>query len=209
MRKHVFVLLMVLFAVVGVVRADLIWDSGHREYSAGNEKWVYMYNDASVDITGGRIDELYMYDDTSAEVTAGKVGILWGQGNSNIEVHEGSEIGLLRPNDNATASVHGGEIQVIFALGSSQTNVYGGTIDEIQARSTVNLFVDSYEINPNGGSFNHGFVTGIWLEDGSSFGINLVGVATINHLNFVPEPTSLILLIAGGLSVLRTRKKFQ
>ena len=134
MRTQIFILLVVVSVGVGSARADLIWDEGHYEFSEGNESEVYMCNDATADITGGTI------------------GILWGQDSSSINVFDGSTIDLLRPNDYSEAKVYGGEIQVIFALGSSQTDVYGGTIDEIQDRSTVNLYTEIYEINPNGGS---------------------------------------------------------
>lgn len=93
MKTQIFILLAVVSILVCNVRADLIWDSGHREYSAGDEKWVYMYNDASVDVTGGWIGELYMYNETTAKVTGGEVQQLLVEGDSSAELYEDSVVG--------------------------------------------------------------------------------------------------------------------
>ena len=186
------------------VRGDLIWDSGYREYSAGDEQWVYMYNDASVDITGGSIDELYMYDDTSAKVTGGEVGILWGQGNSSIEVYEGGAVTLLRPNDNATASIYGGEIYLLVALGNSTTKVHEGEFlaGGISGTATIEMYVREYSWDPNP---DFGVLTGKWYESGEAFSIDYVTLNAYEHMVFVPEPSVFLLLGMGGL-MLRHKK---
>lgn len=80
MNKYAFLVAMFLFMISGFAGAEITWDSGHREYSEGRETWVYMHNDASVDVTGGWIGELNMFDDTATKVTGGEVGIIWGGG---------------------------------------------------------------------------------------------------------------------------------
>lgn len=186
------------------VNADLVWDSGHREYSAGDEQWVYMYIDASVDITGGNIDELYMYDDTSAEITGGEVGILWGQGNSSIEVYEGGAVTLLRPNDNATASIYGGEIYLLVALGNSTTKVHEGEFlaGGISGTATIEMYVREYSWDPNP---DFGVLTGKWYESGEAFSIDYVTLNAYEHMVFVPEPSIFLLIGMGGL-ILRHKK---
>lgn len=190
----------VLLFVSGNVLGDLVWDSGHHEYSEGTETFVYMYNDASAEITGGIIHEFYMYNETTAEITGGEISILFGQNISHVNVYDGSTIGLLRPNDTSTSYVYGGEIQTIFTLGSSESNIYGGLIDEIDSveSSIVRLFVNpNYTLDPTGGTFGDGLLSGTWLGTSQSFSINLVGDECIEHLVFIPEPNSIILLLAG------------
>lgn len=209
MRTQIFILLVVVSVGVGSARADLIWDSGHREYSEGRETWVYMYNDASVDVTGGWIGELYMYDTSTAKVTGGEVGLIWGQGNTSIEVYEDSVIGMLRPNDNATATVYGGEFNSLFALGNSTVNVYGGTYEigiRVHGSPLINMYVQEYTWDPDGGvSKNFGLLTGIWFESGEAFYIDYVDFDAIDYMVFVPEPSMLLLLGIGGL-MLRYKK---
>ena len=64
----------------------------------------------------------------------------------------------------------------------------------------MNLYTTDYELDPIGGAFDDGLLTGTWLS-GGSFNIDLRTEDTINHLNFVPEPTTM-LFFALGSSVL-------
>lgn len=51
-----------------------------------------------------------------------------------------------------------------------------------------------------------GLVTGEWLGTGETFSISLDDVGDINHIAFVPEPTTFLLLTSGMVYYL-TRKK--
>jgi len=203
--KISFILALVLILCAPNIQAEIIWDSGHHVFSGGFEDFVYMYNDASADILGGIIHEFYMYNNTIADITGGEISIVWGQNTSSVNVYAGSDIYLLRPNDSSTANVYDGTLDDLFSLGSSITNIYGSSLNEINATgsSTVNLFVESYQLDPKGGIFGDGLLTGTWLGSGASFSIDLGGAETINHLNFIPEPATLILFGMGGL-ILRT-----
>jgi hypothetical protein len=85
MNKAIITIMTVVL-VVGVcnVRAEIIWDSGHHEFSEGSEDFVYMYNDASADISGGIIHEFYMYNNTTADITGGYVSVVLGQDTSSV-----------------------------------------------------------------------------------------------------------------------------
>ena len=168
--------------VVPNVYADLVWDGGYHEFSEGIEGEIDMINGATADITGGEIGILLCWD------------------TSEVFVYEPSEIDLLRPSDFSTANVYGGTIGILFTLGSSNTHIYGGSLDWLDPvdLSTVNLYVESYEFDPTGGTFGDGLISGVWLY-GGSFSIDLVTDEAISHINFVPEPTTLFLLTAGAL----------
>ncbi len=209
MRKIVlFIISTSLIATTGNVKGDITWNSGHHVFSEGSETFVNMFNDASAEISGGYIAEFSMFDDTTADITGGQISILWGQGSSSVDVFTGSEIDLLRPNDSSTAIVYDGEINLLFTLGSSDTHLYGGLftngIDAVDS-SIVNLYVESYDFDPTGGSFSNGLITGIWLLSSESFSIELGAAGTINHINFIPEPASLLLLGLGAVMLRRKR----
>jgi len=186
---------------VPALYAEIVWDSGHHVYSEGEETWVYMYNDASAEIIGGTIHEFYMYNNTTADITGGHISVVLGQDTSSVDVYAGSDISLLRPNDSSISNVYDGTVDYLFALGYSNTNIYGGFFDEIAAEdfSLVNLYVESYDWNPTGGARDGGLLTGSWLGTTETFSIDLVSEGTFNHLNFVPEPTTLFLFGIGGL----------
>jgi len=207
--KISFILALVSVFCVCNIQAEITWDSGHHIFSEGSEDYVYMYNEASAEIIGGEIWELYMYNSTTADISGGYVSILLGQDTSSVDVYAGSDLYLLRPNDSSTANVEGGEIDVIFTLGSSVTYIYGGLIDEIDADnlSTLYLYIDNYDFDPTGGTRGAGLITGTWIDDGGNFSISLQDTDTIEHINFVPEPSTVCMFAIGGLVVKRLTKK--
>ena len=210
MKTQIFILLAVVSILVCNARADLTWDSGHREYSAGDETWVYMYNDASVDITGGNIDELRMYDDTSAEVTGGTIGLWVCNNSSSADLDEIGSVDFLKPSDNSLINILDGSVNLLAARDFSETNISGGSLNIIDAldSSTINLYVDidNYFYDPTGGQFNDGLLTGLWLNSDQSFNIELLGSGTINHINIIPEPLTIVLIV-GGIPFLKRKHK--
>ena len=205
--KISFMLALVSILCVCNSKAEIIWDSGHHVYSEGEETWVYMYNDASADIIGGTIWEFYMYNSTTADISGGYVSILWGQDISSVDIYAGSDIGLLRPNDSSTANVYGGEINSLFTLGDSNINIHEAALNFVAAvdLSQINLYVQSYEWDPTGGTWGDGLLTGKWLESGNSFRIEIIDVDSITHINFVPEPGTFLILMIGSVGILYKR----
>jgi len=225
--KITFVFALVSILCVCNIQAEIIWDSGHHIFSEGSEDYVYMYNDASAEIVGGEIDwmymyneafaditggqiwELYMYNSTTADISGGYVSILLGQDTSSVDVYAGSDIGLLRPNDSSTANVYGGTINHLFVLGNSTTNIYEGDFTmgfSANDSPVINMYVQEYHWDPDGGSSSgFGLLTGTWLNSGEAFSIDYVDLDSFDHIAFVPEPSTMLLVGLGGL-VLRTKK---
>ena len=213
MRTVIIIIAFFLAMGMSNVQAEIIWDTGHHVFSEGSETYVTMLNDASADITGGWIAEFSMYNETSVEVFGGTISALLCQDISTATIYDNDYMDLLRPNDSSTATVYGGEINLLFTLGSSETHLYGGLftsgIDAVDS-SIVNLYVESYEFDPTGGSFDNGLITGTWLLSGESFSIELGAEGTFDHINFVPEPCSAIFLISGSIilgAIRRNSKK--
>ena len=188
--KILFILTLVSILCACNIQGEIIWDSGHHEFYEGFEGEVWLLNDATADITGGYIGALQCFD------------------TSLVNVYDVSDIGLLRPNDSSAAIVYGGDINVIFTLGSSDTHIYSGSINEIDATdlSAVNLYTTDYELDPIGGTFGDGLLTGTWLY-GGNFSIDLRSEDTINHLNFVPEPSTMSLFMIGSTIFTVIRRK--
>jgi len=192
---RITIIIMTAVLVIGVCNVPslyaLVWDGGYHEFSEGLEGEIDMINGATADITGGEIGILLCWD------------------TSEVFVYEPSEIDLLRPSDFSTANVYGGTIGILFTLGSSNTHIYGGSLDWLDAvdLSQVNLYVESYELDPTGGTFGDGLLTGTWLYGGGGFSIDLVTDEAISHINFVPEPSCITFMVIGSLILSRINKK--
>ena len=186
MKKAIMIIVVVF--VMGVCNvpslyADLLWDGGYHEFSEGVEGEIDMINGATADITGGGIGILRCFDTTE------------------VFVYEPSEISLLKPFDSSTANVHGGTINSLFTVENSVTNIYEASLNFVDAidSSTINMFVESYNWNPTGGTWGDGLLTGIWLNTSQPFSIEIIDLQTINHINFIPEPSTMILFGLGSI----------
>jgi hypothetical protein len=191
---------MVLFAVVGAVRADLIWDSGHSEYSAGNQTRAYMYNEATVGISGGWIGELRMFNDTHAAVNGGSLGAILTYDHSMLQFAAPSQASLIKAFDSSEVTVYGGNVLSIETVGHAVANIHAGVFSNMEAEdnSSIRLFVeDGYTVDYSGGAFSSGRISGTWLGTTTTFSFDLVDAETMNHLQFVPEPHSILLFLTG------------
>ena len=65
--------------------------------------------------------------------------------------------------------------------------------------STVVLYTEDYDFDPDGGFLQCGLLTGVWLESGNAFNIELESKDAFNHIVFVPEPTTLAILAFGSM----------
>jgi len=190
-RLQISITVAVVFVIgtfdVPAVYADLLWDGGYHEFSEGFEGEIDMINGATADITGGGIGILRSFDTTE------------------VFVYEPSEIDLLRPADLSTANVYGGTINGLFTLGDSVTNIYEASLNFVDAvdSSTINMYVESYNWNPTGGMWGDGLLTGIWLNTSQTFSIEILDLQTIDHVNFIPEPSTVSFVLFGGLALLR------
>ena len=204
MRKVILLLIGALLTVAsGNVEGAITWDSGHHVFTEGSETFVNMFNDASAEISGGYIAEFSMYDNTTADITGGQISILWGQGSSSVDVYAGSDISLLRPNDSSTSNVYDGQINHLFVLGDSITNIYGGEFEQgLSANDSalIMMYAENIFWDPEGGSgSSFGVLSGTWLSDGDPFTIDYVDIDCFDHIVFIPEPSTILLIGLDGL----------
>ncbi len=202
----------ILLAVVSIVgcnaRADLIWDSGHHEYAEGDETWVYMYNDTTASITGGWISELRIYNNTLAVVNGGSLGAILSYDQSKLEFTGESHASLIKAFNSSEVNIDGGNIHSMESVDNSTANVYSGSFTNVEAEhlSLIKLFVeDDYNIDYSGGDFSSGLISGTWLKTGTGFSFSVVDSETLSHIQFVPEPSTLLLILLC-LGVLRKKR---
>ena len=232
MKTRIFILLMVVFAGVPTVWGDLIWDSGHHEYSEGDEGFVTVNNDATATITGGSIHWLtgnnrseltlnggtvtnLMTNDTSAAVIEDvySYGEFWTHGDSSL-VMNGGEVHWISTFGNSSVVLSEGLLEGLFSEDQSSVEIRGGSITTrlvAYESSVIDIYGYDFDYNSLGGQWNEGQLKGYW-ENGVPFSIDLLnwkrenGI-TYDHINLhiVPEPSILVLLAVGGL-FLRHRK---
>lgn len=181
--KISFMLALVSILCVCNVQAQIVWDGGYHEFSEGYEAEIGMINGAIADITGGEIGQLLCYD------------------TSSVRLYESGYVDFMKAIDSSSVTIYGGSVNILAAKAISDTSVYGGSLNIIEAldASTIDLFVQTYQWNPTGGQFQDGLLTGTWMGSGDSFSIELLGPETIEHILFVPEPSSAILFVIGSL----------
>jgi len=213
MKTKITLMLVLFLAMTSAqTQADQTWDSGHHVFSEGHEGYIYMYNDATADITGGSVNEFFMYDNTSADISGGYIGVLLGQNTSEVNVRNGSDISLLRPNDFSVANVYGGEISRLFVLGNSITNIHEGEFGRFSANdfALIKMYAENEYWDPEGGSdLGFGSLSGTWLSSGNPFTIDNVSddCYNNNHIIFVPEPNFMSLFILSAVFLKRRKSR--
>ena len=119
----------------------------------------------------------------------------------------GLRVGSMAP-ATATANLYGGAITYdLYTNGNSVTNIYLIDLDLLCSEhdSVVNIYAYDVTFYSTGGVNNEGYMTGTFYQDDMSFTIDFWNPETINHVNIVPEPTTVLFCGLGGL-LLRKKK---
>ncbi len=175
---------------------------------------VGVYNNATVDMTGGSVTfQLTAYDFSIVNISGGSLEAIICTGSGTVNLSGGSVISGMGVSSSGTANVFGGTLAVLDVGSSNPSNLHGGTIsDYLRATSTTNVYGYGFDYNPLAGSYGGGQLTGFWLNN-SPFSLDLYAsdepggapVDTYSHLMLIPEPATILFLGAGMLLV--TRKK--
>jgi hypothetical protein len=194
------------------------------------EEWdnVYVYNDGTiVDMLGGILDSIVTHDASTLNVFDGQVSTLSALQFSTASIFGGSVDGAYAWDQSAVTLSDSGSVLSLSARGTSGTvrmiggvaeyirvgdsgtaNLFGGVVNNYLNTwdmGTVNIYGYGWSYDPSGGNWNGGLLSGFWLDD-TPFAIDLYDPQTYNHINLVPEPTSLLLLAAGAVLLIRNRK---
>lgn len=175
--------------------------------------YVDVYNNATVDMTGGIVTvQLGAYDSSTVNISGGVLGGVFTSGASTASTlnlsgsmqADGVYIGGL-----GTLNMFGGIVGSVKI--HNIANLYGGIIsDYLLATSTVNIYGYGFQYNPLAGDYQGGQLTGFWLDD-TPFSIDLyysdkpggLLIDTYSHIVLIPEPATILLV---GLGVLLKRR---
>ncbi len=169
------------------------------------EYGIFPLNSESLLVTGAGADQVFAQGESYIEVqdTAPllqNIGGIYALDlyDSSTLVYDGGETNLFTIHNSAIATFSGGRIDYISSYqdtGSTSPTIPGEHI-------TFICDVDSIDLTGN-------LLTGDWLSGGGSFSITLQDQGgydpVFSNINFVPEPTTLLLLTFGAIA-LRQRK---
>jgi len=177
--------------------------------------YVSVYNDATVDMTGGIVTvQLGAYDSSTVNISGGVLhGVFTSAGASTASTlnlsgsMQADAVGIWGL---GTLNMFGGTVRSVE--NNNIANLYGGIIsDYLWATSTVNIYGYGFQYNPLAGDYRGGQLTGFWMND-TAFSIDLWYlnvpyaplIDTWPHIVLIPEPATLLLL---GLGVLILKKR--
>jgi len=227
MRNAIITMIVVLLLAAG---ASAYPDKDF--YSDGNimpgEHWnnVRIYNDDTiVDMLGGGVDSVGSYDRSTFNLVDGYINTLvaWESGTLNVSggyvytldamgqstvsfsgLANGVSFGV---EDSATLNVTGGSTIGIWAYNSGTLNLRGGVVSDLvvgRDQSIINVHGFGLGKTDTGGIYGYGQIYGAWWDE-TPFTISLGTAETYSHVNLVPEPGSIILLVFGSF-LLRQRR---
>jgi len=229
-KKEILIILaVVLFAGSGLYAVPvnkIFTSSGH---ILPGEEWnrVIIYNDHTiVNMLGGSVDEMDTFDSSMVNVAGGGINSLYADDSSTANIF-GGRVGGVFTWDYATTNLYdggtvfslgaGGQAGIVNMAGGTTTyllagesgiiNLFGGSITTFLSAgvfATVNIYGYGFDYDPFAGKRNGGQLTGFWFN-GAAFSIDLYNLDTYKHINLIPEPGSLIILMLGGLFIRRKR----
>lgn len=188
--------------------------------SGGQIGWsIGAMDRTKVELTGGYVGmEFYSSSTNRAFMSGGSVNIIVAIGTGSFDISGGSIRWGLETQDNTEAIVTGGDIARINCLGSSRIYMSGGTIrghiyagyygeddDSLISFNGSNFAINNQPVVLGSYASSYcsgtGMITGT-LADGSilntSFELN-----GKSDIQFVPEPTTILLFALSGLALRR------
>ena len=205
-KKILTIITVVIFFIPSqLYAADKIFTSSGEINEGDFWTFIEIYNDGTVvDMYGGGADFIYTYDGSTLNVmggtadvgaldystiniTGGNIGAAYAWDNGTVNFYGSSSTKGLGASYSGRINMFSGTVESIGVGGMSITNLYGGQITDCLGAgqsSVVNVHGYGFDYNPSGGSYDGGQITGFWL-DNVPFTIDLYGVATYAHINFI------------------------
>jgi len=156
-------------------------------------------------IIGGSSGYLELFDSSTLNVAGGSAVIfVVGHNSSTIDIRSGliMDLGL---GDHSVANVYGGHVDI---WGVWEDMVLGDTV-------TVNIYGHGFTYDPQGQwRYLEDPSEGVWISKLTGIGpdgteitwLGLPDPATHSNINIVPEPSTVFLLLIGGIGVVRRKR---
>jgi hypothetical protein len=194
----------------GSVGNMYIHNLGTLNFHNGTISGMQLWNSGTLNLEGASLTDIELFDSSIFNLNSGIFeGIFEAPSYITININDGQvNQGDGRLRDYAIANIYGGDVtwEMLSLDGHAALNVYGGNVVfehgfSFQENSQFNVYYsDIIYINEW-----DDIIIGYHLLDGSEFMLDQYNQAEIDHMNFVPEPTTFLLLGLGGL-LLRKRK---
>lgn len=187
-KMRVLIVLALILLSGGAAKATLIYEDW-LIHEGDEYDIVSVLNDATLGMTGGKVEHLHTSDSSTLNLFDGMVS--W-----------------LIASDTSTMYIYGGLTEHALILERESTvNLFGGTIGEgvrISGSARVNIYGYGFEFLADGGTGGiSGLLSGYWL-DHTPFTIRFKDLSKPfpgTQIQLIPEPATLLLLSLGGLVV--------
>jgi hypothetical protein len=161
------------------------------------------YDESVLNMTGGNLNTLYSFEFSTANISGNEPGSpldIYARDSSIINFLGTADAMELQAYNAAKINITGGTIEDLTVSNSGVINIYAGDILDALARDSavINIFGHDLVKFPSGGAFGYGFVQG-YYNDNSAFSFSFRGSETYSQVNLIPEPATILLLVAGGL----------
>ena len=132
---------------------------------------------------------------------------VWVINDAHLDVLGGA-IWKLELTDNASSNIYDGDMECLFIQGNSIVNIHaaGDTLEMFAAGNDSVAYLYAYDVtfHSTGGIKNDGWIEGIYISNDAPFSFSFYNDVSYQHLNIVPEPTS-VLFFSLGLFIVRKR----
>jgi len=180
------ILVLLTLVAAGKVQATIVEFHDDWIIQEGDEyEKVYVYDDATVGITGGKVRDLYANDSSIVNIFAGDVTWLYSSGSSTINIYGGEIDRALRIKDSGVANLFGGDGALEIAIFDS---------------GILKIFGYGFEWQPIGEGSRTGLLSGDWLDGTPFSGMylrNLPEPFPGSQVVLIPEPATIFLLAVG------------
>lgn len=142
----------------------------------GDLQWLHSHQNSAASIAGGSVDWIYAWDSSRITLSSGVVDLIAADNASSVEIS-------------------GGSLNRLSATGISNTVLHGV---DFQLGNGLSWAPDGREI------LGTGLLSGKWLGQTEPWTINIIWNEPTAPITAIPEPSSLGLLVLGGLLVRRS-----
>ena len=171
---------------------------------------ISAHNESIVNLSGGSVSTLSAFDSCTINAFGGSVYTLWAYDTGTVNVWGDADVVVLDTRETGTVNIIGGTVDRAGTLDFGTINLSGGLVlDGLWAGDSgiINIYGFDLAKEISGGGYGYGFVSGKWTN-GTMFNIDFGWSPTYSRvvLHEIPEPTTLVIVMAGVLFLRRLRK---